>query len=172
MEVWKDVPNYEGIYQVSNYGNVKSLGRVLKNRWGNYFKSERLITPKKNSGGYLWVKLCNGKEDCRAVHRLVMLCFVGDSNLIVNHIDSNKENNNLDNLEYCQHRENITHYAKTAKSTSKYMGVSWDSTRKKWSSKIKVNGKTVNLGRFENELDAYHKYIDYAKSKGLSTANC
>lgn len=171
VEIWKDIPNYVGLYQVSNLGNVKSLSRPIKQRYVYYISKEKLLTPKVNSGGYLWVKLCRTGEKSFAVHILVALAFIGERDPlnVVNHKDGNKLNNHLDNLEYCTHRENAHHYEKSVKSTSKYIGVSYDSNRKKWCSKIKVKGKTVNLGRFENEVDAYHKYLEYAQSQGLSS---
>ena len=170
MEVWKDVPNYLGVYQVSNLGNVKSLSRQLRNKWNVFQSKEKWLTPKKNSGGYLWVKFCvNNTEKSYAVHRLVMLCFNGDSKLVVNHKDGNQTNNNLENLEYCSQRENAHHYLNKASFISKYIGVSYDSNRKKWSAKIKVKGKTVNLGRFKNEIEAHNKYKEYAAAKGLSS---
>ena len=78
--------------------------------------------------------------------------------------------NNVDNLEWVTNRENTHHYEKNQNRSSKYIGVSWDKDRSKWTSKIKVNGKTINLGRFENELDAYKKYLNYAKTEGLSSS--
>jgi len=66
-------------------------------------------------------------------------------------------------------RENTHHYEKTQNRSSKYIGVSYDKDRKKWTSKIKIDGKTINLGRFEEEINAYNKYVEYAESKGLSS---
>jgi len=169
VEIWKDIPNYVGAYQVSNLGNVKSLSRPIIQRYIQYISKEKLLTPKVNSGGYLWVKLYGTGKKSFAVHVLVALAFLGerDSLNVVNHKDGNKLNNHIDNLEYCSQRENIHHHKKSVKSTSKYIGVCYDTNTKKWCSKIKVKGKTVNLGRFENEIDAYHKYLEYAQSQGL-----
>ena len=100
-EVWKDIPGYENKYQVSNYGNVKSL---------NYHRErkEKILKPKKDKYGYLCVGLLkNNKTRWFTIHRLVMLVFIGESKLTVNHKDENKENNRLDNLEYMTSKDNV-----------------------------------------------------------------
>lgn len=160
MEIWKDVPNYEGLYQVSNLGNVKSLPKKVN---GKNLK-EKLLTPCKNSGGYLWVKFTVNKiEKSFSVHRLVAITFLGKSDLVVNHKDLNKLNNCLENLEYLTLRENNHHYTYTLKKTSKFIGVMWDKNRNKWMAKIKKNGKSVHIGRFDNELEASNAYQNALK---------
>jgi len=94
IEVWKDVVGYEGLYQVSDQGRVKSL---------NYW-TERILHQTLNKSGYLHVPLCkDGKPKCCRVHRLVAMAFIPNPlNLPeVNHIDENKQNNRADNLEWC-----------------------------------------------------------------------
>jgi hypothetical protein len=100
IEHWKDIPNYEGLYQVSNLGRVKSLK----------FGKERVLKPRCDSSGYVQVVLCKGgeKKDYR-VHRLVMLAFVSESDLQVNHKSGIKTDNRLENLEYCTQSENTIH---------------------------------------------------------------
>jgi len=105
-EIWKDIPEYEGLYQVSNFGRVKAL---------NYHrtKEEKIIIPSK-SGRYLHVNLYkNGKSKTYSVHKLVLKAFIGDSILDCNHKDGIKSNNYLNNLEYCTHNENIKHAVET-----------------------------------------------------------
>lgn len=100
-EVWKDIPSYEGLYQVSNLGNVKSLNFHRENK-------ECILKTHKNRCGYLEVRLYKkGTSKVYSIHRLVMLAFVGESNLTVNHKDENKENNRLCNLEYMTKKENV-----------------------------------------------------------------
>lgn len=100
-EIWKDIPNYEGLYQVSNLGRVKSLQY-------NHTKKEKILSPRITGNGHLSVALFKNKQRKNyQVHRLVMKTFVGDSVLVVNHKDKNKENNKLDNLEYCTQKENV-----------------------------------------------------------------
>lgn len=102
-EIWKTIEDYPN-YQVSNLGNVKNK------------KTRRFLTPKiGRDGRYLSVYLCNnGKENTQRVHRLVAEAFLGKHpGMMVNHIDGNKLNNHLDNLEWCTARENNIHAVKT-----------------------------------------------------------
>ena len=106
-EIWKPIPNYEG-YMVSNLGNVKSVDRLSSN--GRHLKGKPLR--QVMIGGYLYVRLCkNGKMKNFFVHRLVMLAFVGkcSKGMEVNHIDENKENNCLSNLEYITKVDNCNY---------------------------------------------------------------
>lgn len=101
IEEWRDIPSYEGKYQVSNLGNVRAL---------NYHRQKitKLIIAHKDKNGYLRVGLYrNGKIKNYQVHRLVMSAFVEKSNLTVNHKDEDKQNNKLDNLEYMTNKENV-----------------------------------------------------------------
>lgn len=99
-EIWKDIPNYEGLYQVSNLGRVKSFKRG----------KEKILKPRLDRVGYYHVGLCEGGErKSNLVHRLVMLAFVGESDLQVNHKNGAKSDNRLENLEYCTSSENTQH---------------------------------------------------------------
>lgn len=105
IEIWRDIPNYEDLYQVSTLGNVKSL---------NYNRSgkERLLKPRKTKNGYLIVSLFKDKKaKIFLVHRIVCLAFLkNDNNLpCVNHKDENKQNNRVDNLEFCSVLYNNTY---------------------------------------------------------------
>jgi hypothetical protein len=114
MEQWRDIPNYEGIYQASNLGNIKSLLRTssYKGRWGDAVLTspEMQLKQEIKKSGYHYVHL--SKEGCgkgMLVHRLVLSAFISESNLQCNHIDGNKSNNNLENLEYCTSQQNNIH---------------------------------------------------------------
>ena len=101
-EIWKDIPDYEGIYQVSNLGNIKSFTKV----------SNGHILKPCISKGYKYVCLNkNGKHKNYAVHRLVALAFVKNpyGYKVVNHKDENKLNNNADNLEWCTSHYNFNY---------------------------------------------------------------
>lgn len=106
MEIWKDIKNYEGLYQVSNLGNVKSLPKMHGIRKGN----EKILKPTINSKGYLRVQLSKNKsiKQC-LVHRLVAETFIENIDNLpqINHIDKNKLNNKIDNLEWCSCQYNI-----------------------------------------------------------------
>ena len=105
-EIFKDVHGYEGRYKVSNLGNVISV---------NYQNTgiPKMLTPIKHHGGYLIVHL--GANKIRMIHTLVAESFLpnDDGKKFVNHIDGNKHNNRLDNLEWVTTKENINHAIKT-----------------------------------------------------------
>lgn len=115
-EVWKDIPGYEGLYQVSSLGRVKSLKRFYKSAI-ILEMPENIKTQRLNKKGYPYLHLClNGKKWATTVHKLVILAFVGvkpDPKITINHIDGNKLNNCILNLEYCTAKENIYHFLKT-----------------------------------------------------------
>lgn len=161
QEIWKDVPDYEGIYQVSNLGNVKSLSRVVL-RHGKYpfmCKEKNLYKGMTTSGYYYCNLKKNGNQKNFAIHQLVAMAFLNHKpngyKLVVDHIDNNKLNNRLDNLQLISHRENIS---KDRKGTSKYTGVLWHKRDNKWMSYITVCGKRKHLGYFETEYDAHLAY--------------
>ena len=97
MEEWKDIKGYEGLYQISNKGRVKSLGN-------NKTKKEKILKPRK-CNGYFSVRLCKKGEKPKPfdIHRLVAEHFLPnpDNLPVVNHKDENKLNNNVENLEWC-----------------------------------------------------------------------
>jgi len=158
IEVWKDIPEYEGLYQASNLGNIKSLDRI--NSRGQKLKG-KVLKASICSPIYLGVCLYkDNKKKTITVHKLVAYAFLNHKpcgyKLVVNHIDVNPKNNKLYNLELITQRKNAN--KKHIKSSSNYVGVYWEKNAKKWRSSITINGKLKHLGYFTDEKEAAQVY--------------
>lgn len=111
-EIWKDIKDYEGLYQVSNLGRIKSLGRYMKNHSKKQWIEEKILTPQLNQGGYMVVGLCkNGKRKVHRIHRIIAEAFIPNSENkpYINHINGIKTDNTITNLEWCTNSENVQH---------------------------------------------------------------
>ncbi len=103
-EIWKDIKGYERLYQISNFGRIKTFKRQGTN--------ERILNQEEDRCGYLYVRLLKEyKYIMKSMHRLVAIHFIDNihNKIEVNHIDGNKKNNNALNLEWVTHSENIKH---------------------------------------------------------------
>ena len=123
-EVWKDIEGYEGLYQVSTCGNIKSLARIVHSeKRGDYKIKEKILKQSDTTTGYKKVELCKDNEKRKSfkVHRLVAQAFIPNPNNKpeVNHIDGNKINNNIDNLEWVTSSENSIHAYETGLNPNK-----------------------------------------------------
>lgn len=125
-EIWKDIKDFEGIYQISNLGRIKRLAKRIYNEGligKKYFDSkERILKPSTISKGYKGITLTKDKKRySKKVHRLVAETFIPnpENKPQVNHIDCNKENNRIDNLEWCTNSENQIHAFKNGLNSSK-----------------------------------------------------
>jgi len=116
-EQWKPICNYENYYEVSNLGNIRSVDRYVKSK-----SNSRVLLKGKpmkyvvSIHGYKRITLCkDGKHKQFFIHRLVALAFLKNSynKPMINHIDGNKLNNELSNLEWCTHSENLLHAYRT-----------------------------------------------------------
>tara|TARA_R110000851_G_scaffold133406_1_gene268287 strand:- start:373 stop:867 length:495 start_codon:yes stop_codon:yes gene_type:complete len=152
-EIWKDVIGYEGVYEVSNLGNVKSLAR-------KGVREDKILKPNADSQGYLKVGLSSsGKLKIVRIHQLVAVAFLNHTpsgnKLVVDHKNNIGTDNRLENLQIITNRENTS---KDKKGTSKYAGVYWSKQSKKWRAQITINGKMKHLGLFTDELKASEAY--------------
>lgn len=111
-EIWKDIEGYEGIYRVSSYGRVLSVNYGPKGKFGLNTPMSKVLRPSVATTGYLTVELYKGKSRKRVyVHRLVASAFIPNpvGKPEINHVDGNKQNNNVTNLEWVTTSENTRH---------------------------------------------------------------
>jgi hypothetical protein len=113
-EIWLPVNGFEGSYEVSNLGRVRSLDRVVNGRWGKpRFYEGKFMAQRSSSTGYALVSLSRPRErqQVATVHRLVAIAFIPnpEGKPQVNHVDGVKTNNNVKNLEWSTNQENVTH---------------------------------------------------------------
>lgn len=156
MEIFKDIPSYEGMYQVSNLGRVKSLK----------LNGEKILKPVIGRNGYLQVKLCNKEKQKNVkIHQLAAMAFLNHTpcghKIVVDHKNNDKQDNRLSNLQLISQRENAS---KDKKGSSKFTGVYWKKEDNKWSSQIIINGKKKYLGLFNSEVEASEYYQAALKS--------
>lgn len=111
-EIWKDIPNYEGLYQASNFGRIKSMSRIIHRiKFGDFISKEKILKQNK-CGKYYSVSLCkNSKIKKFYVHRIIGKLFLSNDNNFsdINHKDGDTFNNNVNNLEWCDRSYNIYH---------------------------------------------------------------
>lgn len=164
-EEWRPVVGYEGLYEVSSFGSLKSLSRNVP--YINTTKYIKGVTIKQspNGYGYFSCSLCvNGIATCRQVHQLVAESFLGHvpsrDLLVVDHVNGNRTDNRAINLRIVTTRENTsTCFRKNRnKYTSKYVGVNWHKGHGKWQSRITYSKKSYNLGFYDIEEDASNIY--------------
>lgn len=121
-EIWKDIKGYEGLYQVSNLGNVKSLNIIIFDKLGRkHIKKSKILKQRMDKYGYKYVQLHkNGNTKHKLVHRLVAENFILNTNnlLQVNHKNEIKTDNNVENLEWCTNKYNLN-YGNRNKKISK-----------------------------------------------------
>lgn len=111
-EIWRDIPRYEGLYSISTSGDIKSLGRLIRCRGGERFKNETNVTSYPNQKGYVMVQLYKGGHRKNfTIHRLLSITFLENPENLpqINHKDGNKQNNSLENLEWCSSLHNVQH---------------------------------------------------------------
>lgn len=173
-EIWKEVLGYEGLYEVSNLGRVRSVDRYVnsggvmnKNKFS--LKKGRILNCSPTKRGYTRVSLSKeSKTKQIMIHRLVAIAFLDpvDGKLNVNHINGIKEDNRVSNLEFVNQRENVLH-AKIYTMGKQCPFVSYLKKFNRYESSIIINGKTKKLGRFKTEEEAYNSYVKALEDNGL-----
>ena len=158
IEEWRPIEGYEGLYEVSNTGRVRSLDMYVKGKSYRLHKG-KVLSPGKNKNGYLKVNLhYNGKRETITVHRLVAQAFIENPDNLpqVNHKDEDKTNNNVDNLEWCDVKYNLSYgTARIRERDTKikngyYTGLSKEEYRKKWCQENKDKIREINRRYYLN----------------------
>lgn len=169
-EIWKDIKGYEGLYQVSNLGRIKSLGRKTRNRNGEYIKKGKILKQSENSMGYLRIMLTTREGTRRRlfVHRLVAENFIKKekNKNVVNHLDCNPRNNCCNNLEWT-----------TLKGNSQYMSkLGRNKRNEKWITNLRnslqksISKKVLRIDSVTKEIKIYN-YLNETKKDGFTTSN-
>lgn len=160
MELWKDIPNFEGLYQASTKGNIRSL------------YTNKILKQEISKNGYCKVMLCKDKKrKLLSVHRLIAMTYLDNysENLQANHIDGNKQNNDLNNLEMVTCQENIQHsfknnlqVAKTGKEHPLY---------KKYGVLNKTSKKVNQYDLEGNYIETWDSIMDVERKLGINNSN-
>jgi hypothetical protein len=154
-EIWRDIKGYEGLYQASSFGNIKSFHKR---------KGLNIVLQfGRSQSGYRTVVLCKDKiKKDKTVHSLIAIAFLSHEPngflFVVNHKNHNPIDNYIDNLEIITQRENAN--LKHIPHSSKYTGVSWAKNCNRWKAEIRTGRKSKYLGVFKNEEDAAKAYQD------------
>lgn len=161
-EIWKDIPEYENYYQVSNFGRVKSLDRKIKHI-GNSFRiiKGRIRKQIICTDGYFFTSFKGrDKKFSKKTHKLVAIAFLNHKpcgfKIVVDHKDNVCTNNYIWNLQLITHRLNCSKDKKGY--SSRYVGVSKSKDSKKYRSTIHKDKKVIHLGMFDKEFDAHIAY--------------
>lgn len=164
-EIWKDIPGYEGYYQASNLGRVRSLDRIItySNGYDRFYKGGvmngsvnngyRQTTLKKNNIGRSFM-----------FSQLVAMTFLGHEpnghKLVIDHVNGDKSDNRLENLRIVTNRENISTCFRSDRDSfsSEYVGINWDEKASKWKAEIGHKGVRTHLGYYDTEIEASKAY--------------
>lgn len=173
IEIWKEIRGYEDLYMVSNLGRVASNDRFVEDKNGvKRYKEGKIIKQCKNKGGYKQVFLSkNNIKNTVRVHRLVadaFLCNLNDKkDFVVDHIDGDKNNNKISNLQIITQRENIIKSIGKDGKTSKHIGVFYDKSRNRYRAYIRHGKKVKYFGTYICEEEAKLAYEKGIKELGL-----
>lgn len=153
VEEFRDIPDYEGLYQASTFGRIKSLSKNGK--------IDRILKASADTKGYLRVCIRKeGKQAASVVHIIVAKTFIPnpENKPQVNHKKGIKTDNRVSELEWMTNRENCEHYRIKQKTSSIYVGVRFHKVAKKWDARIQYNKTDIYLGLYETEYEAHLAY--------------
>ena len=159
MVEYKKIDDYEN-YEVSNQGNVRNIN------------TNRILKPRKNrDDGYYFVIL--SKKNVRKmflIHRLVGFAFIPNPQKLtdIDHIDQDKTNNLISNLRWVSRSNNLRNRPKFKNSSSQYVGVCFNKTKRKYVANIRIDNKLIHIGYYEKEEDAAKARDAYVKEKNLT----
>ena len=154
-EIWKDIEGYNGLYQISTLGRIKSLDRKVFNNGTFQLIKGKILNPCNNGNNYLYINLCKNSEIKRvAIHRLVAQAFIDNQNNFtqVNHKDENKINNCVDNLEWCSPKYNANYGTRNKRMK--------DNIIKKYSKKVIQYDLDGNFIREFNSIEDTAKHFN------------
>lgn len=166
-EKWEFVKGYEGLYTISNLGRVYGISRYVsgvKNRWGSThtrYVNGGIVKEGDNGNGYKTVKLSkDGKMKTYYVHRLVYEAFKGNipNGLVIDHINDNKNDNSLSNLQLLTQRKNAEKATLKLNSTTPYTGVYKVKGYDRFSARIRIGKERIHLGYFSTPEEAHNVY--------------
>lgn len=149
---YKDIPGYEGLYKINSSGEVLSLKQKIKQ-----------LKPQVSNGGYLIIALSDslGRRRGHTIHRLLYLTFIGQipDHCEVDHINRVQTDNNLNNLRLITPSQNrYNSKGHKDRQYSKFKGITFDKSRKKWKAHLQVEGVLINIGRYDSEVQAAVNY--------------
>ncbi|HHX63157.1 MAG TPA: hypothetical protein GX707_20965 [Epulopiscium sp.] len=165
VEIWKDIPEYEGCYQASNLGRIRSLDRiVVDSRGGERFYRGGVMNGSVNKGYRQTTLRINGIGRNFMFSQIIAMTFLGHKpdghTLVVDHINGDRSDNRVSNLRIVTNRANTTICFRSNEESfsSEYAGVNWHENVSKWRSQIQHRGVKTHLGYYDTELEASNAY--------------
>ncbi len=161
MEIWKSILGYERYYEISNIGRIRGVERFVKHPNGGFLKKNvKYLKASSNGTGYMRVMLSkDGLRKEYYVHRLIMEAFIGKSSLHINHKNSIRDDNRLDNLEYVTIREN-----QHKRNLNRTLPLGVQKVKNKYRSIIRIDGKNKHLGYFNTPEEASIAFTNKLKT--------